>query len=152
MPVATAAPRPWLALLGRLASFGVIGALNTGLDILIFVLLTGPFGIPPLLANVASFSTGAASSFMLNGIFTFGMRGERLATASRIGRFALITLVTLCVSQVALALCLGYMPALAAKVASVFATFVTGFVLSSRFVYTRTPAAASSPSAPDGEP
>ena len=119
----------------RPATFALVGATNTAVDLAIFAALTLLAGFAPLLANAVSFSLAAVNSFVLNGLLTFADRGVALASAARAGRFALVTLATLAVSTLVLWLALPFMPAMLAKVVSIGATFLVGYALSSRLVY-----------------
>jgi putative flippase GtrA len=115
--------------------FGLVGVLNTTIDICAYSVLVMA-GMAPLLANVISFSLGATNSYMLNGKLTFWASGARTRSAETLLRFALMILVTLILSQAALwaALRLG-IPPLPAKVVSVLLTFACGFVVSKFFVF-----------------
>lgn len=125
--LSTIVPRPLL--------FAAVGCLNTAVDFLAFWALITWTGLPPLIANVASFSLGAANSFVVNGLFTFADREIRLALADRVVRFMLVTLACLVVSTLALWLALPAMPALAAKIVSIAVTLGFGYVLNSRLVF-----------------
>jgi putative flippase GtrA len=50
--------------------FAVVGAVNTLLDVTLFLLLRDDLGI--VAANFVSTSAGMTSSFVVNGLFTFG--------------------------------------------------------------------------------
>ncbi len=77
--------------------FGLVGVVNTGIDLgIFFVLQLG--GTPVILANLISTSAGLAFSFLANRVFTFSRR-----TSARAGRqlllFVLCTGVGLWVVQ-----------------------------------------------------
>jgi putative flippase GtrA len=81
----------WLRQVRR---FGVVGALNTALDLL---LLNGLLWLFPtgstariLAYTVVAYGLGAANSFVLNKYWTFGQR--RRTSWDELGRFALATL------------------------------------------------------------
>lgn len=127
-------PLAGLAALREPALFGAIGVLNTAIDFLLFVLLVH-FGVPPLLANAVSFSTGAANSYFLNARLTFrvGRKDRSRGTALR---FAGMIASTLALSQAILwiGLRLALPPALA-KLLSLLITFLFGFLVSKLFVF-----------------
>lgn len=120
----------------RLTAFAAVGVVNTLVDFLAFLLLTRWFGVAALLANVASFSLGAANSYVLNRLVTFPDAAAPLGSAGTILRFAAVTLVALGISSATLAAGLALsLDATAAKAASIAATFASGFVLNRYLVF-----------------
>lgn len=115
--------------------FGLIGALNTGIDFATFLILVDA-GLHPLVANTFSFSLGAANSYVLNAKFTFAVAGRRARSWRTIVRFVLVTFGTLAVSHGVVWTGLVLMlPPGPAKFVSVLATFGVGFVLNKLFVF-----------------
>ncbi|MBB5694562.1 GtrA family protein [Muricoccus pecuniae] len=129
-PVAAIPPRLLEAVL-----FAGVGALNTGIDILVFTALVTFTATPPLLASAVGYACGALNSYVVNGRLTFRRRDVRLASARRIAGFVLVNLLCLGFSLVVLALAAEAMPLLAAKLLSVVMTFALSFVLSRTLVY-----------------
>jgi putative flippase GtrA len=86
--------------IGEFLKFAVVGLLNTGVDVVIFFLLTRT-GIPYAGAQVVSYSCGAANSYLLNKVWTFRSCG--LSYAELI-RFTTVNLVSLGISVVVLSL------------------------------------------------
>jgi putative flippase GtrA len=120
--------------LRRIVAFAAVGVVNTLVDFLAYLLLTRWLGVAALLANVASFSLGAANSYVLNRLVTFPDAAAPLGSAGTIVRFAAVTVIALGMSSVALAAGLALsLGETAAKVASIAVTFVFGFLLN-RFV------------------
>jgi putative flippase GtrA len=134
-----ASPAPRSARLREMVLFGLVGVLNTGVDIAVFAALIGLTAMPVMLANVVSYSAGALNSYFMNGRVTYRSRKVRLASWRRVGRFALVNLACLLVSLVALAALMMVLPPIVAKLGSVVATFAFGYVLSSLVVYTDKP-------------
>ena len=118
----------------RPATFGAIGVLNTLIDFLVFWALLDL--MPPLLANVVSFSVGAINSFVLNTVVTFRDRkaNPRLSPRRALG-FASVTLGCLALSSGTLFLLLHVLPVLYAKAVSTIATFAAGYILNDRLVF-----------------
>ncbi|RII42735.1 GtrA family protein [Galactobacter valiniphilus] len=56
--------------------FLAIGALNTAIDIVLFLILGSFIGLPMLAANSISTSAGMVTSFLLNRKHTFGSGGR----------------------------------------------------------------------------
>ena len=112
------------------------GAANTLVDFLAFLLLTRWAGLTALLANVASFSLGAANSYVLNRLVTFPDAAAPLGSPGTIVRFAAVTLLGLGISSLALAggLALAFSD-VTAKGVAILATFVSGFLLNRHIVF-----------------
>ncbi|MFC7736783.1 GtrA family protein [Roseomonas sp. GCM10028921] len=129
-PAAAIPPRLLEAVL-----FAGVGALNTGIDILVFTALVTFTTTPPLFASALGYACGALNSYIVNGRLTFRRRDVQLASARRIAGFVLVNLLCLGFSLVVLALAAEAMPLLAAKLLSVVMTFALSFVLSRTLVY-----------------
>ena len=118
-----------------MASFGLIGALNTVLDLGVYAALTELMTVAPLVANLFSFSLGATSSYVLNGLITFHDIRANLFHAPQAFRSVLSAAICLGVSTGALWLALRFLPNMAAKGATLVATFFCGYALSRYWVY-----------------
>ncbi|MBL8571188.1 MAG: GtrA family protein [Phreatobacter sp.] len=120
----------------RVALFGAVGLANTAIDFLAFLFLAQTAGVPPLFANAASFTLGAANSYILNRLVTFADAAAPVISARAMARFAAVTIVSLTLSSLALAaglaLSLGVVPA---KIVSVVITFVVSFLLNRYLVF-----------------
>jgi putative flippase GtrA len=79
--------------------FCVVGVLNTVIDMGLLALLTRLAGFDPLIANVISFTTGAANSFLLNKYWTFGVGGRGREMATQATRFAVITILVFLIHE-----------------------------------------------------
>lgn len=86
--------------ISEFVKFALVGLLNTGVDVVVFFLLTR-FGFPYIAAQVVSYSCGAANSYLLNKLWTFRSSGLSYAEAAR---FAVVNLTSLGISIVALTL------------------------------------------------
>jgi putative flippase GtrA len=86
--------------IGEFIKFALVGLLNTGIDVAIFFLLTR-FGIQYVAAQIASYSCGAANSYLLNKVWTFRSSGLSYA---EIVRFTTVNLISLGISVVVLSL------------------------------------------------
>ncbi|WP_232519655.1 GtrA family protein [Actinosynnema pretiosum] len=73
VPAPVPAPAPSGGL-GQLIRFGLVGGVNTLIDLVLYMVLTG-VGLPFLVANFASTSAGMGFSFVANKYFTFGGGG-----------------------------------------------------------------------------
>lgn len=80
--------------LREFAKFALVGVLNTGVDVGIFFLLTH-FGTPYPLAQIISYTCGAANSYLLNKLWTFRACGLSYAEMLR---FTIVNLASLAIS------------------------------------------------------
>ncbi len=83
--------------------FALVGILNTGVDVVIFFLLTW-LGVLYLAAQVISYTCGASNSYLLNKIWTFRSCG---LSYSEMIRFTVVNLVSLGISVATLSLLHG---------------------------------------------
>jgi putative flippase GtrA len=130
---------PSLRLIVQIGSYGVVGVINTSVDVGIFWLLTAQLGLAPLIANVLSFCSGALSSFTLNRHWTFRSRHALDRSGLRVARFAVMTLIVLAASTMFLALMLRFMAPMPAKLMSVAMSFLLGFLLQRYWVFAPAP-------------
>ena len=86
--------------IGEFFRFAIVGALNTGVDVAFFFLLTW-LDTPYQIAQVVSYSCGAANSYLLNKAWTFRSSGLSYA---EIMRFTTVNLISLGISVVILSL------------------------------------------------
>ncbi|HEX9022313.1 MAG TPA: GtrA family protein [Geobacteraceae bacterium] len=84
--------------IAEFVKFALVGFLNTGVDVAIFFLLTS-LGVLYLVAQVVSYSCGAANSYLLNKVWTFRSCG--LSYWEMI-RFTVVNLASLAISLVTL--------------------------------------------------
>ena len=86
--------RGWTGLFRQVLRFGLVGGLNTLVDLLILnsLLLLFPTNNTPMLLayNSLAYSIGAVNSFLLNKYWTFGQRQR--TTRKEVVRFVLTTL------------------------------------------------------------
>ncbi len=74
---------------GLIARFGLVGLVNTAIGFAVVVLLDPILGLPPALANAASYAVGITVGFLLSRGFVFRSRTELPATGLRYGVAAL---------------------------------------------------------------
>jgi putative flippase GtrA len=119
-----------MQLTAEFIRFCIVGVANTGIDLGLFALLTRLVGLDPLVANLFSFTTGAANSFLLNKYWTFGVGGGGREMATQATKFAVITLLVLLIHEGLLLLLhkqIGW-PDLPVKVLAIGVGVVVGFV------------------------
>lgn len=121
----------WRQALG----FGLIGVINTCVDVLIFSgLIHQPLGLNPVFANVISYGCGLLCSYVLNSVWTFKVRAGEDA-ARRFGTYAAISLSSLAGSTLIIAIVAPPTSPLAAKLLSLPATYMWNFLLSRKLVF-----------------
>ncbi len=112
--------------------FATVGALTTAIDFAIFAALTKLLGAPPAGANLVSYSSGVATSFVLNRSWTFRSNGHagRQALQFVATNFVGLTLSTGLVGLFAL-----FLPDLVAKTASVPIVFLWNYLSARLWVF-----------------
>lgn len=123
-----------IPLLAQLISFGGVGVANTCIDVGLFWFLTLA-GVQAEIANVISFSSGAANSLLLNREITFqGRQGSSLGML--VAKFCAVTLLGLAISQATLLVALNLsFSALQAKLIATLVTFSINFILMRQIVF-----------------
>ena len=119
----------------RPSVFAVVGAINTVIDYAVFWALISFTPLSPILANVISFSLGAANSFLMNSTITFGGPHTNHCSYKSAQRFVLVVFLCLALSTAIVAVGVQFIHPLAAKLISIIVNFTVGYLLSSRFVF-----------------
>lgn len=78
----------------RKTKFVIVGIINTGVDFVVFNLLTTITNVNPILSNVLSFSCGIVCSYLLNRNWTFSDVATN-AKFSEFGKFVTSNLLSL---------------------------------------------------------
>lgn len=114
--------------------FGMVGVLNTAVDIAVFTLLTRVWHVPPVFANPVSYGIGLVNSFVCNKFWTFGGTTQRVPVAAQFVRFSALNLAGLALSTLIVGM-LQSLGATTAKLISVPIVFAWNYWASRRFVY-----------------
>ncbi|GIP22630.1 GtrA family protein [Paenibacillus sp. J22TS3] len=80
--------------------FGLVGLVNTGVDVAVFTLLTWCH-LPWLVAQVAAYGCGVMNSFLMNRKWTFK---QQKTSSKELIRFIILNLLTLGVTSVCMLL------------------------------------------------
>lgn len=112
----------------QIVRFGLVGILNTLLDIVLFMALVYGLGLFAPLANTISYGTGIIVSFWLNRRFTFNDTAKGKDAARRFVGFAAVYLAGLGLSTALVALFILAIPEGWAKLISVPIVFVWNYV------------------------
>jgi putative flippase GtrA len=110
--------------------FGIVGALTTTLDFVLFATLVG-LTAQPVISNIASYSCGLVVSYLLNRLWTFGVDGD-LAQALK---FLLFICTGLVISTALVALMTMVIAPITAKVISVPIVFFWNYFTSRYLVF-----------------
>ncbi|MEQ8966274.1 MAG: GtrA family protein [Azospirillaceae bacterium] len=129
-----------MTLVGQGARYAIVGGLNTLVDLAVFALLVEAAGTAPVPANVVSFSTGAANSFLWNRHWTFRELDNGKRARRQMAEFAAVTLLGLAASTGCVALLAPVVGPLPAKLASVVVTFALTFAINRTVVFGGGPA------------
>ncbi len=118
-----------------LVRFGLVGVINTTIDVLGFLLLATVFGLIAPIANAAAYSLGILSSYTLNSRWTFSQRIDTQQHYRRFGLFLLVNAAGLILSTCLVVSFLTVMDEFAAKVLSVPIVFIWNFLAAKYFVF-----------------
>lgn len=124
-------PGRWLDLI----RFGLVGVVNTGLDLAVFLMLHTQAGVSLPLANTAGFAVGVTNSYFLNGLWTFRGAGPSSGFTPSWRQAALFVLANgggLGISTVVLMATSLVLPVLAAKGLAILAGFFWNYTVSRR--------------------
>lgn len=81
----------------ELIKFGIVGVVNTLLDMVIYFVLTMYFGMFKYLAQTISYSIAMVHSYLVNRFWTFGRRGKVESAAEPV-KFVIVNLISLVIS------------------------------------------------------
>ncbi|MFC9708451.1 GtrA family protein [Paenibacillus sp. NPDC056933] len=84
-----------------LFKFGIVGVANTAVDAVVFAILA-VIGVPVLIAQVISYSSGVTNSYWLNGRWTFRDAARGSDDRAKLIRFLITNLVVLALSALIL--------------------------------------------------
>ena len=118
--------------------FNIVGLVNTGVDFLVYTLLTELLYMVYLPAKVISYACGILNSYILNSSWTF--KQERRRTQGEIVRFVAVNLVSLGVSLLVMVLCRNALLIQSDFVCNIIATpvsMVINFAGNKLFVFVR---------------
>ncbi|MBD8554664.1 GtrA family protein [Rhizobium sp. CFBP 8762] len=118
--------------LAQLVKFAVVGAVNTGVDFLLFYISYRLLYLPLLFSNLVGYGAAVINSFFLNSLWTFKAE-QSSARRLNFGRFVLINGVGFLISSVVVLACSQIMAAEFAKLSSIVLTLFWNFLVTKRF-------------------
>lgn len=125
--------------LKRVLRFGIVGVINTAVDIGIFSLLFYSFGASLLVANTAGYLVAVSGSFVLNKNWTFSETKHEGRAERQYLLFIGLGLGGLALSNIVVWSLTHFMPEIASKLASVVVLFVWNFGTSRLIVFRARP-------------
>lgn len=128
--------------LRQLASYSVVGVLNTATDFLVFTLCISVPQFNLLFANFIAFAIAVTQGYVLNKRYTFRQSGGPQGIRSYL-YYVAINLGGLAVSSATILLLSNWTGPLLAKLASVVFVLFWGFLMARRFVFNGQPDATS---------
>lgn len=112
---------------GRLAKYGLVGILNTGVDFAVFCLLVYVAGFGTVSSQGIAYGAGLLNSYLWNRHWTFQVKEGRIWL--QLGRFVLVNAFSFGIATaVLLTLEHGGMPAVVSKIVSIGASFVFNYI------------------------
>ncbi len=128
-----------IAAIPRWLRFGLVGCVNAAIDLGIFVVLLYAFSWSPIAAHTAGFLAAVVNSYVMNKLWTFQDKDWSRRAIGRALRFFAVAFGGWLVGAAVIALAVPAIPALAAKLLAIFATFVWNYTLSRLWVFTEAP-------------
>jgi putative flippase GtrA len=124
----------------KAVSFGLVGAVNTLLDLGVFWIALVRIGLPPLLANLLAWVVAVSSSYLMNCFTTFAAESERKVTLRTYASFVASGAAGFMMSSAALIIVALFMNILAAKLVAIAVSFAVNFSLSHFLIFRPLPA------------
>lgn len=123
-----------MSRLGEFVRFGLVGVLNTAIDLGSFSLLYRLAGLEPLLANGIAFLIAVSNSYWLNRRWTFRQQHEVRGFAAY-SRYVLLNIGGLIIGTLAIVLLSRFMIPELAKVIASLLTLIWNFASSKYFIF-----------------
>lgn len=119
----------------EIARFGVVGLINTGIDLALFSIAFYWLGLPLLVSNTLAYCLATINSYVMNKYWTFAGRGSPQVSKKEFTRFFLFNVVGLLLSNLAVWTFARFVAPIVAKLLAVGVTFVWNYLTIRRFVF-----------------
>jgi putative flippase GtrA len=123
------------ALTAKAAVFAVVGVINTLIDVNVFAIAYGIFGIPLIPANLLAWFFAVSFSYAANAMTTFGPESGQALTTRDYIRFVISGAAGGLIATTALVIASRFFPVITAKLISIFTGFAANFLLSNFYVF-----------------
>jgi len=124
----------------KVVSFGLIGVINTAVDLGVFSLGYYMLGFPIIVANMFSWAVAVTGSYLLNSRITFSIDSRRELSLRSYLAFVVTQLAGFAANTLTVVIASHFIPVLFGKVFAIGASFVVNFSLSHFVVFRRSPA------------
>jgi putative flippase GtrA len=119
----------------KAVSFGMVGVVNTFVDLGVFLLAYGKFGVPLIPANVLSWLVAVTGSYVMNSFITFSVESGRKLRWRDYGTFVASGIAGAVANTAALVVAAYFVPIVIAKFVAILASFMVNFSLSHLVVF-----------------
>ncbi|MEP3274896.1 MAG: GtrA family protein [Stappiaceae bacterium] len=119
----------------QMLRFASVGLVTTTLDFVLFALFTEQFGLLPTVGNLASYTCGMITSFVLNRWWTFARERKNARVDQHAWRFLATNITGLLISTGLVALFVLFLPGVVAKIATVPIVFFWNYLISKFWVF-----------------
>ena len=116
-------------------SFGIVGVANTFVDLGVFLLGYGVFGLPLIPANVLSWLVAVSGSYVMNSYITFSVESGGKLRWRDYGAFVASGVAGAVANTAALLLASYFFEIVIAKFIAILASFLVNFSLSHLVVF-----------------
>ena len=116
-------------------SFGLVGVMNTFVDLGVFSVAWMFFGLSPLLANLVAWFLAISGSYFVNCFTTFAAESGRRVALRTYAGFIGAGVAGLMVGTAVLLVAKMFLPVLAAKLLAIVASFAINFSMSHFVVF-----------------
>lgn len=123
----------------QLLVFGLVGVLNTGIDIAVFTFLYYELSLSLIEANTIAYFLAVTNSFLLNKNWTFAETRKEGKTHRQFILFLILGLCGLVLSNLVVYILANWIPAIVAKLFAVLVSFVWNYLTSRKLVFRKTP-------------
>ena len=123
------------AIVLKALSFGVIGVVNTAIDLGVFLTAYGVFNVPLVPANVLAWLVAVSCSYVMNSFITFARESQRKLRWRDYGAFVASGIAGVIANTTTLVVLSYWMPVLAAKLIAIGVSFLVNFSLSHFVVF-----------------
>jgi len=123
------------AILLKALSFGLIGVVNTAIDLAVFFAAYGMFDVALVPANVLAWLVAVSCSYVMNSFITFARESQRKLRWRDYGAFVASGVAGVIANTTTLVVLSYWMPVLAAKLVAIGVSFLVNFSLSHFVVF-----------------
>ena len=121
----------------KMVSFGLVGVVNTAVDLGVFSLGYYLLGLRIVVANIFSWAVAVTCSYFLNSKITFSIDSSRSLSLSNYLAFVVAQLAGFAANTTTVVIASHFVPVLLGKLLAIGASFIVNFSLSHFVVFRR---------------